>query len=146
MKKYNLLILFLFLLSLVGVGGYIYFLDVIYDNKIVDTKIVDLKNLEKRAQQPIVSKISQKELILKQKEYEDILYELELEGKILVDNQTIVLTGSIEKSHSYTMLKKLLGIIKNDSVKLESMCIGLDCNEYKFGFFIKITPLVLNFQ
>lgn len=146
MKKYNLLILFLFLLSVIGVGGYIYFLDVIHDSKIVDKKVIDLKRLEKKAQRPIVSKLSQKELILKQKEYEDTLYELELEGKVSVDNQMIVLTGSIEKSHSYTMLKKLLGIIKNDSVKLESMCVGQGCNQYKFGFLIKITPLVLNFQ
>ncbi len=145
MKKYNLLILFILLLCLGGVGGYFYLLDLIYENKVTEEKITSLKQLKQKVQEPIVVKADTKYLEQKRAEYEEILQKLELPGRVEIKDRFILINGAIESSYSYMMLKRLLNIVKNDNAKLESMCIGANCNEHKYGFFIKIAPYILKF-
>jgi len=143
MKKYNLVILFVLILITISVSTYFVYLDVIYRDKLVKKDVESLYKLKRVASKPIVQYANAKELQGKSDEYNEIIQELNLDAIARSDKTTIVIMGVIHNSYAYTLLKRLLNIIKNDNVNLINACIGKECTKDNYGFLIKIKPYSL---
>lgn len=146
MKKHNITIFFILVMIVCSVLGYFFYLDKIYENKYIQKNIVSIKELKKTASMPILAYADKEELESKNKEYNDIIIELNLDAIAKTNKNIIVITGSINSNYSYVVLKKLLDLIKNDEVNLEDLCLGKDCTKDKYGFLIKIRPYTLKLE
>lgn len=143
MKHYNTAIVFILILLTVSVSSYFYYLDIIYKDKLINVDIKSLNELKDVVKQPIIAYANEKELEAKAFEYNQIISELNINASAQTVNQHIIIKGNIDDSISYVLLKRLLNIIKNDSVNLVEACIGESCNDVEYGFVIKFQPYIL---
>lgn len=143
MKKYNLVVLFILILITISISSYFFYLDIIFEDKLVKKNVESLYKLKRAATKPILSYANAEELEEKTAEYNEIIIELNLDAIALAQKGMLIIRGSIRDSYSYVILKKLLNLIKNDEVKLISACIGKECTEDAYGFLIKIKPYSL---
>lgn len=146
MKKHNIIIFSILFLIIASVFGYFFYLDKIYENKFVTKNIVSIEELKKTANRPILDFADKEELASKVKEYNDIIIELNLNAIAQIDKNIIIIKGAINSNYSYVIIKRLLDLIKNDEVNLESLCLGKDCTKDKYGFLIKIRPYSLKLK
>jgi len=146
MKKYNLIALFILILITISVSTYFFYLDIIYKDKIVKNDVNSLYDLKRIAGKPIVEYANKTEVEEKTYEYNQIILELNLDAVAVSERENIVIKGAIHNSFSYILLKRLLGIIKNDEVNLINTCIGKECTEDNYGFLIKFRPYVLKLK
>ncbi|MGM0623792.1 MAG: hypothetical protein ACQESH_07190 [Campylobacterota bacterium] len=146
MKKINLILFVIVLLGTVSVGSYLYFIDGVSKTKQLEKEIASLQKIKQDIQKPVVTKLNASQLHEKRAEYENILQKLELEGSVSVADTTLVISGTIKDTYSYLMLKRVLHSIKNDTVTLQSSCMGRQCNESRYGFLIKFEPFALRYR
>jgi Tfp pilus assembly protein PilN len=146
MKKFNLVLVLLTLLFFASVGGYIYFLEGLSQTKKLQSEIASLQRIKENIQKPVIQKADFNELSLKESEYKEILQKLGLNANISIEQTSIKISGAISDTYSYMMVKRMLAIVKNDSVTLENLCMGVGCNEYEYGFFVKFEPYVLKYR
>ena len=146
MKKYNftiLIILFIIILITISVSSYFFYLDIIYKDKLVKRDVESIYALKRQAVKPFVRFANKHELDNKALEYNDIIRELNLDAIAEVKENKLTVTGAIGDGYSYTMLKKLLNLIKNDEVKVLNICIGNECTKDDYGFLIEVKPYSL---
>ena len=146
MKKYNLIFLFILILITISVSSYFFYLDIIYEDKLVKTDVKELYDLKRSAGRPIAVFANNEELEAKSYEYNQIIIELNIDAIAIVDRKIIIINGEIHNGFSYILLKRLLDIIKNDEVNLISTCIGKECTDNNYGFLIKIRPYTLKLK
>lgn len=146
MKKINLILFAIVVLAVVSVGSYLYFIDGVSKTKQLQKQIASLQKIKQDIQKPVVTQLNASQLHEKRAEYEDILQKLELEGSVSVADTTLVISGAIKDTYSYLMLKRVLHSIKNDTVTLQSSCMGVECNESRYGFLIKFEPFALRYR
>jgi len=138
MKKYNYVIVFILILITISLSTYFFYLDIIYQDKIVKKDVESLYELKRTAGRPIVTYANPDELEKRLFQYNQIIIELNLDASAKTEKKTIIIRGAIHNSFSYVLLKRLLDIIKNDEVNLISTCIGQECTDDNYRFFIKI--------
>ena len=138
--------MFIVVLLTISVSSYFFYLDIIYKDKLVKEDVESLYILKKAAGRPVIEYANTKEVEQKVFDYNQIIKELNLDAIAIIDKKIITIKGVIHNSYSYTLLKRLLNIIKNDEVNLMSSCIGKECTEDKYGFVIKIRPYVLKLK
>ena len=146
MKKYNIVLLFILILITISVSTYFFYLDIIYEDKLVKKDVESLYELKRAAGKPIVVYANKDELEQKAYTYNQIIVELNLDAAAAVSSNIITIRGAIHNSYSYILLKRLLNIIKNDEVNLISTCIGKECTQEDYGFLIKIRPYTLKLK
>jgi len=146
MKKYNIVLLFILILITISLSTYFFYLDIIYEDKLVKKDVESLYELKRAAGKPIVVYANKDELEQKAYTYNQIIVELNLDAAAAVSSNIITIRGAIHNSYSYILLKRLLNIIKNDEVNLISTCIGKECTQEDYGFLIKIRPYTLKLK
>ncbi len=146
MKKYNIVLLFILILITISISTYFFYLDIIYEDKLVKKDVESLYELKRAAGKPIVVYANKDELEQKAYTYNQIIVELNLDAAAAVSSNIITIRGAIHNSYSYILLKRLLNIIKNDEVNLISTCIGKECTQEDYGFLIKIRPYTLKLK
>ena len=146
MRKYNLVLLFILILITISVSSYFFYLDIIYEDKLVKKDVKSLYDLKRSAGRPIAVFANTDELAVKADEYNQIIIELNLDAIAKVDKKIITINGQIHNGFSYILLKRLLDIIKNDEVNLISSCIGKECTDNNYGFLLKIRPYSLKLK
>ncbi len=146
MKKYNLVVLFILILLTVSVSSYFFYLDIIYQDRLVKKDVESLYELKRTAGRPIVTYADAEGLDLKTYDYNEIIRELNLDAIAVVDGKSLLIRGVIHNGYSYILLKRLLNVIKNDEVDLQSLCIGQECTRDDYGFLIKIKPYLLKLK
>lgn len=146
MKKYNIVLLFILILITMSVSSYFFYLDIIYEDKLVKKDVKELYNLKRSAGRPIAVFANPNELEVKVDEYNQVIIELNLDAIAKKENNIITINGEIHNGFSYILLKRLLDFIKNDEVNLISSCIGKECTDNNYGFFIKIRPYTLKLK
>ena len=146
MRKYNIVLLFILILITISVSSYFFYLDIIYEDKLVKKDVKELYDLKRSAGRPIAVFSNANELEVKTYEYNEIIIELNLDAIATTDKKIITINGEIHNGFSYILLKRLLNIIKNDEVNLVSTCIGKDCTDNNYGFLIKIRPYSLKLK
>ena len=146
MKKYNIVLLFILILITISISTYFFYLDIMYEDKIVKKDVESLYKLKRAAGKPIVVYATIDELEQKVFSYNQIIIELNLDAVAVQEKAFIVIRGAIHNSFSYILLKRLLNIIKNDEVNLISACIGKECTQEDYGFMIKIRPYTLKLK
>lgn len=146
MKRYNLAILFILILLTISVSSYFFYLDIIYKDKITKNDVELLYDLKRVAGKPIVEYANAQETDKKTYDYNQIIQELNLDAVAEVQKEKIIIKGEIHNTLSYVLLKKLFDIIKNDEVNLLSSCIGKECTDSDYGFFIEIRPYLLKLK
>ena len=146
MKKYNLVLLFILILITISVSSYFFYLDIIYEDKLIKKDVKELYNLKRSAGRPIAMYANPNELEVKVDEYNQVIIELNLDAIAKRENNIITINGEIHNGFSYILLKRLLDFIKNDEVNLISSCIGKECTDNNYGFFIKIRPYTLKLK
>lgn len=117
-----------------------------YKDKIVKKDVQSLYNLKREAGRPIAVYANAKELEDKTNLYNEIIIELNLDAIATVDKKVMIINGQIHNGFSYVLLKRLLGIIKNDEVNLISTCIGKECTDNDYGFLLKIRPYTIKLK
>lgn len=146
MKKYNftiLIILFILILITISISSYFFYLDVIYKDKLVQRDVQSIYALKRVASKPIMRFANSQEMDNKVLEYNEIIRELNLDAIAEIKKDNLTIRGAIGEGYSYTMLKKLLNLIKNDEVKVTSICVGKECTVDDFGFLIELKPYSL---
>ena len=123
---------------------YFFFLDIVFDNKVLNQELQSLQELKSKVEQPIILPINKEELLKRQENYTTILEELGVRGICTIEENKLILEGTIRDSASYLLLKRLLGIIKNDEVTLIKSCVGQGCTKSAYGYKIEIRPYKLN--
>ena len=146
MKKYNIVLLFILILITISISTYFFYLDIIYEDKLIKKDVESLYELKRAAGKPIVVYANKDELEQKAYTYNQIIVELNLDAAAAVSSNIITIRGAIHNSYSYILLKRLLNIIKNDEVNLISTCIGKECTQEDYGFLIKIRPYTLKLK
>lgn len=146
MKKYNLIVVFILILITIGVSSYFYFLDIVYQGKIVKTSLSSIQGLTDVASKEIIKFADDGELNLKNDEYNDIIVELNINAISSITDRSLLISGELDDSFSYVLMKKLLNIIKNDDVKIENICIGTGCGSDSYSFSFKFRPYSLSFK
>lgn len=146
MKKYNIVLLFILILITISVSSYFFYLDIIYEDKLIKKDVKELYNLKRSAGRPIAMYANPNELEVKVDEYNQVIIELNLDAIAKRENNIITINGEIHNGFSYILLKRLLDFIKNDEVNLISSCIGKECTDNNYGFFIKIRPYTLKLK
>lgn len=146
MKKYNIVLLFILILITISVSSYFFYLDIMYKDKIVKKDVQALYNLKRQAGRPIAVYATPKELEAKAKTYNEMIIELNLDAIAKVNKNILTINGQIHNGFSYILLKRLLNIIKNDEVNVISTCIGKDCTDNPYGFFLKIRPYTIKLK
>lgn len=144
MKKYSIIALFIVVLITISLSTYFFFLDIVYDNKVATEELKALQELKRKVESPMVRYANGSELKQKEQSYDAILEEFGIRGECRIEQDTLVIEGVIGSSESYLLLKRLLGVIKNDNVTLLSSCIGKGCVQYPYGYKIVFRPYVLN--
>ena len=129
MKQYNIVILFILILITISVSTYFFYLDIIYKDKLVKKDVESLYNLKRIAGKPIVEFANKEELDEIIYQYNQIIMELNIDAIAEKDRTLVVIKGAIHNSFNYTMLKRLLNIVKNDEVNLIKTCVGKDCTK-----------------
>ena len=146
MKKINIIFVLIFLLTIGAIGSYIYFIDSLSQTKQIKQEIVSLQHIKQNIQKPIIQKVTSTQMAAKKAEYEAILERVELIASVESNNGVLVIDGAITDTYSYMMLKRVLNIIKNDTLKVQKLCMGAGCNEYEYGFFVELEPFVLSYR
>lgn len=146
MKKYNLVALFILILITISVSTYFFYLDIIYKDKIVKSDVSSLYDLKRIAGKPIVEYADKAQMAKKIHEYNQIIAELNIDAIAIAEEKNIIIKGAIHNGFSYILLKRLLGVIKNDEVNLIDTCIGQECTKDEYGFLIKMRPYVLKIE
>lgn len=146
MKKYNLVLLFILILITISVSSYFFYLDIMFEDKLVKKDVESLYELKRTAGRPIAVYANAQELEAKSYDYNQIIIELNLDAIATVEKKFIQINGEIHNGFSYILLKRLLDIIKNDEVNLISTCIGKECTDNNYGFLIKIRPYSLKLK
>ena len=146
MKKYNIVLLFILILITISVSSYFFYLDIIYEDKLIKKDVKELYNLKRSAGRPIAMYANPNELEVKVDEYNQVIIELNLDAIAKREKNIITINGEIHNGFSYILLKRLLDFIKNDEVNLISSCIGKECTDNNYGFFIKIRPYTLKLK
>ncbi len=146
MKKFNLLLIALLVLTILTVAGYIYFLQMDSANAKLKNEIRQLQQLKGDVQEAVVAPMGTKALLEKKSEYQELLQTYELKAKIGIKKNTLEIDGKIRSSQDYMMLKRLLAMIKSDQATLENVCIGQGCNEHQYGFVLRFSPFVLKYE
>lgn len=146
MKRYNLAILFVLILLTISVSSYFFYLDIIYKDKLTKNDVETLYDLKRVAGKPIVEYANAQELDKKAYDYNQIIQELNLDAIAEVKKETITIRGEIHNTLSYVLLKKLFDIIKNDEVNLLQTCVGKECTDNNYGFFIEMRPYLLKLK
>ena len=146
MKKYNIATVFILILLTISVSTYFFYLDIIYKDKFVQNDLYELANLKRVASKSIFQYANKEEVEKKVSEYNQIIQELNLDAIAQSQKNEVVIKGAINDSLSYTLLKRLLNIIKNDEVKLISTCIGKECTEDNYGFLVRFRPYLLKIK
>ena len=117
-----------------------------YKDKLVKKDVQELYDLKRSAGRPIAVFAKPDELEAKAYEYNQIIIELNLDAVATSDKKLLTLNGQIHNGFSYVLLKRLLDIIKNDEVNIQSMCMGKECTDNDYGFLIKIRPYSLKLK
>ena len=143
MRKYNIVLLFILILITISVSTYFFYLDIMYEDKLVKKDVESLYELNRAAGRPIVVFSNKDEVAKKVLSYNQIIIELNLDAIAKAQDKGIVISGIIHNTFSYILLKRLLNIIKNDEVNLVSTCIGKGCVKEDYGFLIQIRPYSL---
>jgi len=146
MKKYNLTLLFILILITISVSSYFFYLDIMYKNKIVTKDVQSLYSLKREAGRPIAEFATAKELAAKVDLYNQMIIELNLDAIAKVEKNIMTINGQIHNGFSYVLLKRLLKIIKNDEVNVMDVCIGKECTDNPYGFFLKIRPYTIKLK
>lgn len=146
MKKYNIVLLFILILITISISTYFFYLDIIYEDKLVKKDVESLYELKRVAGKPIVVWANKDELEQKAYKYNQMIIELNIDAVAAVDKNLLVIRGAIHNSFSYIILKRLLNIVKNDEVNLISVCIGKECTQEDYGFLIKVRPYTLKLK
>ncbi len=144
MKKYSLVALFILVLITMLVMTYFFFLNIVFENKVANEELKSFQELKQKVKQPIILAIDPKELQSRQDSYTTILEELGIDGSCKSEKNTLIIEGTIQNSASYLLLKRLLGIIKNDEATLLKSCVGQGCTSSAYGYKIEIRPYKLN--
>jgi len=144
MKKYSLVALFIVILITILVSTYFYFLNIVYEDKTVAEQVKTFGALKTAVEQPVAVYAPDDVVRTKNDQYDALIQELEMDAKVTIDQQKLIIQGGIHDTYSYLLLKRLLDIVKNDDVELVSSCIGKGCTSDAFGFSITIHPYVLN--
>ncbi len=118
MKKYNIVLLFILILITISISTYFFYLDIIYEDKLVKKDVESLYALKRAAGKPIVVYANIDEVEQKVFSYNQIIVELNLDAMASQEKAFVVIRGAIHNSYSYILLKRLLNIIKNDEVNL----------------------------
>lgn len=146
MKKYNftiLVTLFILILITISISSYFFYLDIIYKDKLVKKDVASLSELKGMASKPIIINASAQELEKKMFEYNDVIRELNLDAIAEINKNNITIRGAIGDGYSYILFKKILNLVKNDEVKLISICVGKECTDDEYGFLIQFRPYLL---
>jgi len=146
MKKYSIVAMFIVVLITIAVSSYFFFLDITHDNKLVKEEVDALQELKSTINTPVAEYLTANDLQAKGSEYGDILEELGIKGSCRTEKEFILIEGVIEDSESYVLMKRLLAVVKNDSVTLIASCIGKGCVQADYGYKITIRPYKLNFS
>jgi len=146
MKKYNIVLLFILILITISISTYFFYLDIIYEDKLVKKDVEALYKLKRAAGKPIVVYANTDEVEQKVFVYNQIIVELNLDAIARQEKAFVIIRGAIHNSYSYILLKRLLNIIKNDEVNLISTCIGKECTQEDYGFMIKVRPYTLKLK
>jgi len=146
MKKYSVVALFIVVLITIALSSYFFFLDITHDNKLVKEEVDALQSLKNTINTPVAEYLSNNDLQAKSAEYGDILEELGIKGTCHTEKEFLIIEGVIEDSESYVLMKRLLAVVKNDSVTLINSCIGKGCVPSDYGYKITIRPYKLNFS
>jgi len=146
MKKYNIVLLFILILITISISTYFFYLDIMYEDKLIKKDVESLYELKRTAGKPIVVYASLDEVEQKAFTYNQIIIELNLDAAARPEKAFVVIRGVIHNSYSYILLKRLLNIIKNDEVNLISACIGKECTQEDYGFLIKLRPYTLQLK
>lgn len=146
MRKYNLVLLFILILITISVSSYFFYLDIMYEDKLVKKDVESLYKLKRAAGRPIAVFATKKELATKVDLYNQIIVELNIDAIAKVQSNIIIIEGEIHNGFSYVLLKRLLNIIKNDEVNVISACIGKQCSAADYGFLLKIRPYTLKLK
>jgi hypothetical protein len=144
MKKYSLVALFIVVLITILVSAYFYFLNIVYEDKTVAEEVKTFSALKTAVEQPVAVYAEGDILRAKNDQYDALIQELDLDAKVSIDKEKLIIQGGIHDTYSYLLLKRLLDVVKNDDVELVSSCIGQGCTADEFGFSITIHPYVLN--
>ncbi len=144
MKKYSVIALFILVLITISVFTYFFFLDIVYDNKVATEELRELRDLKSRVESPIARYADAKELQAAQGDYAALLQELGVQGGCRIEKENLLIEGVIDDNADYLLLKRLLGVIQNDRVSVQSSCIGKGCVQYSYGYKIVFRPYVLN--
>ena len=146
MKKYNIVLLFILILITISISTYFFYLDIMYEDKLIKKDVESLYELKRTAGKPIVVYASLDEVEQKAFTYNQIIIELNLDAAARPNKAFVVIRGVIHNSYSYILLKRLLNVIKNDEVNLISACIGKECTQEDYGFLIKLRPYTLQLK
>jgi len=144
MKKYSLVALFIVILMTILVSTYFYFLDIVYEDKTVAEEVKTFSALKTAVEQPVAVYAQDEVLRAKNDQYDSLIQELNMDAKVSIEKEKLIIQGGIHETYSYLLLKRLLDVVKHDDVELVSSCIGKGCTADEFGFSITIHPYVLN--
>lgn len=146
MKKYNIVLVFILILITISVSSYFFYLDIIYEDKLVKKDVTSLYELKREAGRPIAVYATDEELEAKAYEYNQIIVELNIDAVAIKEKKNILINGEIHNGFSYVLLKRLLDIIKNDEANLVSVCIGQECTDNNYGFLLEFRPYTIKLK
>lgn len=140
MKKYNIALTIVFTIFIAVIFGYIYFIDKIYQDKIVQKQIQALDVIYQKASKPIISDLSQEELAKEKENLDFILKKLSINATIQENKGLFIISGKIDNTGDYVLIKKFIDIVENTNYICNNICIGKNCTKDLFGFSLTIKP------
>jgi hypothetical protein len=141
MKNFSFIFAIILSFAFFGIGFYLLFLDNFIKNEFVKSEIDSIKKVILKSNQKIFSyKVGEK--LAEHKNYlTEILLNNSVNCILTIKNKTsIEIKSKIKDTQDYNKIKKFIFYLENNNYKIDRMCIGQGCIEYKYGFFAKVRP------
>jgi hypothetical protein len=139
-KKYNIALAIVVVIFMCVIAGYIYFIDQLYQNKIVQKEIAELNRVYTKVKKPIVMNLNEEQLDSEEKDLKILLKKFSLKASVARIEPSFIISGGLSDTAEYVLLKKFLTVLDSGNYKIDNVCLGKSCNTNPYGFYIKITP------
>lgn len=140
MKKYNIALAIVLILFIFAIGGYIFLLDKIHNNKAMQINIENLNSALVVAQKPMIRTLTSEELEKEQEDMKIFMQKFSLQADISKIENSFIIDGTFGDTAEYVLFKKFVKFLDGGNYRIDDICLGKNCNKHPYGFFIKVTP------
>jgi hypothetical protein len=145
-KKYNIALGVVVTIFIFVIIGYIYFIDKMYQNRLVQKEIAELNRAYMNVKKPIVMDLNDQEMLSEEKDIKILIKKFGLSASVSKMSPSFMISGALADTAEYVLLKKFLTVIDSGNYKIDNICLGKECNTSPYGFYIKVTPYKVNFR